>query len=69
MKIDEIKKFKRIRERFELGEWCYFDSGEPVVVGIYLNEAGGKVYQVDEKLRRFRVANDGGKYGDWQKET
>lgn len=67
MKLREIKSLKVIRERFELSEWCYA-NGHPVTVSIYLDDKHSKVYQIDEKLVRYRVADDGGKYGAWEKE-
>ena len=70
MKISDIKNsLKKIREKLELGEWCYSDNGHPVEVDIYLDEKKRKVYQVDEKTNRYRVADDGGKYGNWSKES
>jgi hypothetical protein len=69
MKIDDIKKHKKVRDNFELSEWCYSGSGLPVVVSIFLDESNSKAYQVDEKTRRYRVADDGGKYGEWKNES
>lgn len=68
MKIEEVKKFQKIRDAFELSEWCYSDNGHPVVVSIYLDSSNSKVYQVDDKTKRYRVAEDGGKYGEWKNE-
>jgi hypothetical protein len=66
LKEEDFKNLRVVNLDYKLGDCCYA-NGDAVSVQILKEDVGGKVFQVDWKLMRYREA-DGtsvGPFGDW----